>query len=52
MSFIDNFHAESKIVPKTISFANCGEDMVNRALPAAAVILDFQKFEMFTIYQL
>ena len=34
MSLIDNFHAESKIVPKTISIANCGEDMVNRALPA------------------
>jgi len=52
LSLIDNFHAESKIVPKTISIANYGKDMVNIALPAAAVILDFQKFDILTIYQL
>jgi len=36
------------MVAKTTSIANCGEDMLNGALPAAEV-LDFQKFEILTV---
>jgi len=37
------------MVAKTTPVANCGEDMVNGALPAATDVLDFQKFEILTI---